>query len=82
MIGLDCRHYTGPQRTFEKSPSQKPSNKSQVTSTAIEIDDDSHSRFIGDHFRNVSATDRSSSGAHKDHSEVTGVAAFLTACLA
>ena len=66
---LHWRHYTGPQRTFEKSPSQKPSSKGQLPSTTIDIDDDSHSRFIGDHFRNVSSTERAGA-AHKNDSEV------------
>ena len=68
-------HFGGSGAFAPETPDSRGSNRSE----AIEIDDDSHSRFIGDHFRNVSATDRSSSGAHKDHSEVTGVAAVLIA---
>jgi hypothetical protein len=64
MIQAVCyprRHYTGPQRTFEKTPSQKrSSNNKAPLSTAIEIDEDSHSRFLGDHFshRKTSIHDR------------------------
>lgn len=54
------RHYTGPQKTFEKSPSQKPPPKA-VLSTTIEIDEDSHSRFLGDHFRSSTIPERTQS---------------------
>lgn len=61
------RNYSGPQRTFEKSPSQKPSsNRPNTLTTTIEIDEDSHSRFLGDHFRSSSVPERGT----KDDSEV------------
>lgn len=53
------RNYSGPQRTFEKTPSQKPGGqcaaKANALATAIEIDEDSHSRFLGDHFRQAAS---------------------------
>lgn len=61
------RNYSGPQRSFEKSPSQKPtSNRPTALTTTIEIDEDSHSRFLGDHFRSSSVPER----GIKDDSEV------------
>ncbi|XP_045030143.1 protein unc-80 homolog isoform X4 [Daphnia magna] len=64
------KNYSGPQRTFEKSPSQKPpmSNRSATLATTIEIDEDSHSRFLGDHFRSSSVPDRGIN-SNKDDSE-------------
>ena len=63
-----CRNYTGPQRTFEKTPSQKPGAKGggATLATTIEIDEDSHSRFLGDHFRQSTVPEKA--GA-KDDSE-------------
>ncbi|EFX80552.1 hypothetical protein DAPPUDRAFT_318531 [Daphnia pulex] len=66
------KNYSGPQRTFEKSPSQKPtsSNRPATLATTIEIDEDSHSRFLGDHFRTSSVPERGMmSNMNKDDSE-------------
>ncbi|XP_046453317.1 protein unc-80 homolog isoform X4 [Daphnia pulex] len=66
------KNYSGPQRTFEKSPSQKPtsSNRPATLATTIEIDEDSHSRFLGDHFRSSSVPERGMmSNMNKDDSE-------------
>lgn len=44
------------------------SNRSATLATTIEIDEDSHSRFLGDHFRSSSVPDRGIN-SNKDDSE-------------